>query len=166
MAINPSIRINWDTGEGRLELGDRFSQADALFRSDVLSDIAGQANALYEEACSDLFPGMNARLQRFQNQHRQHQTATLVGQTIKAAKALRNGDVALELGDGRVVVFAATDEDVKICTTPSMAAAIRYAADCPTDCYEKLPSKHDIKKLAKDGVQEGRLVEAGVAQAA
>jgi hypothetical protein len=166
MAINPTVKIDWDGGEGRLDLGTRLKAEDPLFKADVLKDISEQARSFYEDACDEMFPGMEARLQKLKNQRRRHHTASLTGQTIKGATALRNGDVALQLSDGRVFVICAQDEDVAIAESPSMAAAIEYAAECPTDKYEGVPSKKEVAMLLKDGVTAKSLTSAGILVAA
>ena len=162
MAINPTIKINWDGGEGRFDLGSRLKAENPLFKADVLKDISQQARAFYEDACDEMHPGMGARLQRLKNQRRRHQTASLIGQTIKGATALRNGDVALELDDGRVLVICAQHEDVAIKESSSLKEAIEYASECPTDKYEGVPSKKDVTMLLKDGVTVDSLTSAGI----
>lgn len=109
---NPAVIIDWDSGEGRFETGSNLEQENPLFQVDVLGDIKRDVDAAYEDAFDDLYPGQRERTQRKVNQQRRAAAELMVGKTIQAAVPLRNGDLALELSDGTVLVMCTPTEDV------------------------------------------------------
>jgi hypothetical protein len=141
---NPGFIVDWDAGEARLDLGTRLENEHPLFKVDVLGDITSHARRLYESAYDELYPGQRERQQRVLNMERRATTETLVGHTITAAKALRNGDVALELSDGRVLVLCAETTDVHLRTAESIDQVANYAANrCSHDWFVAEPLTED-----------------------
>ena len=93
-----------------------------------------------------------ARGQRFQNERRRTMADGLVGQTIRAATALKNGDVALEVDGGRIVVFCAQGEDVDLREAKTFAEARGYANRvCASDIYTAEPTLEDLALEAERG---------------
>lgn len=146
MAIrkNPAVIVNWDSGEGRFEMGLNLEQEHPLFQVDVLGDIKHDVEAAYEEAFDDLYPGQRGRTQRKVNQQRRAAAEHMVGKTIQAAVPLRNGDLALELSDGSVVVMCTPTEDVWVRQAQSIEQAQAYAnTACPHTWFVDEPTEED-----------------------
>lgn len=47
------LRINWETGEGKVVLPPEFKREDTLFRMDVLKDWREYICEAYAEACKE-----------------------------------------------------------------------------------------------------------------
>lgn len=125
------LRVDWESGEGEVELRGLLDGAPARFRHDVLSDWKQRIDALLDEAEAELHPGREARRlseQRGHNALRRSLCEQLAGQRIEAAEPLVNGDVLLHLQGGRHVVLFARDEDVKLEVVSDLGHARRYAA--------------------------------------
>lgn len=52
------LRIDWETGEGAVDLPERFFNESALFRADVLKDWLGYFVGLYRETIQSDLPDM------------------------------------------------------------------------------------------------------------
>jgi hypothetical protein len=155
MASNPTFRVDWDGGEGRFDMGTRLSEESALFRVDVLGDLVAQAEDAYEKAFEELNPGLAERGQRIKNRSRRLTAETMVGLTITGANPLNNGDVAMSLSDGRVLVFAAQKEDVGIFSVDSIADAEEEGKRrFRGDRYTQEPLQSDEAHAASDASLE------------
>lgn len=138
------LMVDWESGEGRLELGSALAQAHPRLRRDVLLDWKDQIEALLAEAESALQPDQHdveLTQQRLRNQRRRAVCEKIEGQTIRLAEPLVNGDVLLHLADGHVVVIYAYDEDVKLETVDAHRARAHAAKAGTGDYYlrEDLP---------------------------
>lgn len=133
------LRVDWESGEGEVELGGLLDGAPARFRRDVLKDWKQRIDMLLAEAEDALHPGRDAERLRAQHGHnglRRRLCEQLGGQRIEAAEPLVNGDVLLHLQGGRHVVLFARDEDVKLEVVSDLGHARRYAArQAPGDYY-------------------------------
>lgn len=112
-----TLKVDWESGVGRVELEPAFAQAPAGFRRDALADWNDEIESLLQVAVSELEPDRHAeelRLQRERNLRRRLMCERLEGQTIVMAEPMVNGDVMLHLGNGEAVVLYAYDEDVKL----------------------------------------------------
>jgi hypothetical protein len=68
------IRISVDSGEATLCESSKFRKMDALWRADVLKDIIGMAESLYEEAWKECFGPKGER----PNEHKRYEHHELV----------------------------------------------------------------------------------------
>ncbi len=112
-----TLKVDWESGIGRVEVETAFAQAPAGLRRDALRDWTDELDMLLELAVSELEPHRRTeelRLQRERNLRRRLMCERLEGQTIVMAEPLVNGDVMLHLGNGEAVVLYAYDEDVKL----------------------------------------------------
>lgn len=107
MEQNPFITVNWRQHDAKLHLGTVYKRVDPFVQFEVMSDIASKAVKELAKARERLHPGSAARRQLHENARRSHWAEELTGSSIRKAEALRNGHLALELADGRVVVIAA-----------------------------------------------------------
>lgn len=126
----PALTVDWISGEGNVELGERLAAASPSFRRDVLADWKGEIDALSNEADAALNPDkreQQERDQRTQNSRRRQLCERLSGQTILHAEPLVNGDVLLHLVSGKTVVLYARHEDVKFDVVADAAHARRHA---------------------------------------
>ena len=138
MDQNPALQIDWESGEGRLQLGDDFAKAPLHFRRDVLVDWKGEIEHLLGAVEADLHPQKRleqASQQRIQNRRRRSICERLTGRTIRVAEPLDNGDVLLHLGDGTAVVIYAHHEDVKLQNVEDIGQVRRPAAQANTGDY-------------------------------
>ena len=143
----PAVSVDWVSGEGDVDLGERLAEAPAGFRRDVLSDWKDRIDALLKEAEAELHPErqeQQAKAQRLDNSRRRRLCERLSGQAILLAEPLVNGDVLLHLVSGKTVVLYARNEDVKIDTVADAAHARRYAKQDGTgDWYVREDAQED-----------------------
>jgi hypothetical protein len=126
----PALTVDWVSGEGDIDLGERLANAAPGFRRDVLADWQDQIELLRNEAEAELYPErreQQVRDQRAQNSRRRQLCERLSGQSIVLAEPLVNGDVLLHLQSGHAVVLYARHEDVKIDVVEDAAHARRHA---------------------------------------
>jgi hypothetical protein len=155
MAKNPTFRVDWHGGEGRLDIGTRLGEQNALFKVDVIGDLVSQAETAYGAALDELSPGTRVRSQRQKNMRRRLTAESMVGLSIESAKSLHNGDVALGLSDGRVLVFAAEKDDVEIFVAENILDAEAYAKTCIRgDKYVEEPQEADKAFAGEDARDE------------
>jgi hypothetical protein len=109
MSLRPSIKIDWDGGEASFHPGERLLHEDPIFQIDVLDDISLDVIAYKESALNAAFPGLQERWQRQRNGRRREIADSLMGETIRFAKALPDGSVMLQVASGRTVLFRATE---------------------------------------------------------
>jgi hypothetical protein len=117
--------VDWDSGEGDLQLGRRLAAAAPRFRYDVLADWRDRIDLLRDEAAAQADPDKRERelqRQREQNARRRELCEQLSGVTIAMAEPLVNGDVLLHLASGQTVVLYARLDRVA-----DAAHARRYA---------------------------------------
>lgn len=139
-----ALTVDWESGEGRVEIGTALAQAHPRLRRDVLADWKDEIEALLAEAEGALKPDQqDAELvrQRERNQRRRLMCETLEGRTIRLAEPLVNGDVLLHLSNGTAVVLYAYDEDVKLEAVEADRARLHAAKAGTGDYYvrEDLP---------------------------
>ena len=139
-----TLSVDWESGEGRLVLGDSLAQAHARLRRDVLADWRDEIEHLLAEAEAALQPDQHdveLAQQRQRNLRRRLVCERLQGQTIHLAEPLVNGDVLLHFADGSAVVLYAYDEDVKLEAVDAMRARVHAARAGTGDYYlrEDLP---------------------------
>lgn len=135
MSDAPTLEMDWDSGEGRLQMGDRLARAPAGLRRDVLNDWKVEIDALLLAAEHELSPDstrLRLQTQRIQNTRRRMLCERLTGMTIEAAEPLVNGDVLLHLAGGRCLVLFARDEDVKLDVVNNVDHARSYAEKAGT----------------------------------
>ena len=126
----PALTVDWVSGEGGIDLGERLANAAPGFRRDVLSDWRNQIDSLCSEAEAELHPErreQQVRDQRAQNSRRRLLCERLSGESIVLAEPLVNGDVLLHLASGRAVVLYARHEDVKVDVVEDASHARRHA---------------------------------------
>lgn len=126
----PLLKVDWDSGEGRLEMGEALARAPAALRLDVLNDWKVELDALLQATEQELSPDRvkkKLQAQRVQNTRRRMLCERLAGMTIRAAEPLVNGDVLLHLSNGRCLVLFARDEDVKLDVVNDVEHARRFA---------------------------------------
>ena len=69
--------------------------------------------------------------------------------TVVAAKCLKNGDIAIELDDGKVLVFLAQEGPVEVQHCASLAAAEEYAAAMASSGkYLEEATQEDLERVA------------------
>lgn len=132
------LTVDWQSGEGALELGDLLESAPLAFRRDVLADWQAQIGVLLAQAQAQLYPEDREELVRRQRLHnglRRELCEGLGGQRIELAEPLVNGDVLLHLQGGSRVVFYAHREDVKVEVVANAAEARSLAAADATGDY-------------------------------
>ena len=150
MEQDPIITVNWERGDADFHLGKRLKRlGDPVLKVDLLSDIANDAARELEIAEEELHPGLAESRQRARNTVRRHWANAIVGSTVDATECLQNGDLALILGDGRVIVVAAapsvdiiafdTIEKVRECV--GKADGTRYT-DLVTDADRAILGDH------------------------
>lgn len=148
----PLLKVDWESGEGRLEMGEELARAPAALRLDVLKDWKVELDALLQATEHELSPDRakkKLQAQRIQNTRRRILCERLAGMTVSAAEPLVNGDVLLHLGNGRCVVVFARDEDVKLDVVNDVEHARRFADKAGTgDHY-----------LREDPVEQKTLLE-------
>lgn len=142
---NPSISIDWDAGEGSLELGTRLEREHPLFKVDVLSDIKYQADMAYQAAFEELMPGQQGRQQREQNLQRRIAVESLVGLTVTAAQPLINGHVVIQWSNGTVTVLCADNSDVNLRAADSIEEAAAFVGEHFGDKYTAEPTPEDLE---------------------
>ena len=126
----PTLKVDWESGEGHLDMGERLSRAPAGLRLDVLKDWKVELDALLQATEHELSPDHAKRRlqsQRVQNTRRRMLCERLAGLTIRAAEPLVNGDILLHLSNGRCLVLFARDEDVKLDIVNDIERARRFA---------------------------------------
>ncbi len=57
------LRVDWNAGEGSIELPAKFLRESALFRADVLKDWIEQLAAIYNQTAGNDLPEMLERMQ-------------------------------------------------------------------------------------------------------
>jgi hypothetical protein len=127
----PTLCVDWESGAGTVELGNRLENAPPRLRWDVLMDWRLQIDHLLIEADRALHPehrSLQTQVRYDQNARRRLVCEQLSGQTVVCAEPLINGDVLLHLRGGRHVVVYAHDEDVKLEVATSAAHVRRHAA--------------------------------------
>ena len=139
-----TLSVDWESGEGRLDIGTLLAQAHPRLRRDVLADWKDEIERLLAEAEAALQPDRHdAELaqQRQRNLRRRRVCDALEGQTLQMAEPLVNGDVLLHLSDGHAVVLYAYDEDVKLEAVDAQRARVHAAQAGTGDYYvrEDLP---------------------------
>ena len=138
MSHAPALHVDWESGEGRIHLGE-LAQAPARFRRDVLVDWKGEIEHLLGAVEADLHPEKQREQtgdQRAQNRRRRLLCERLSGATIQLAEPLVNGDVLLHLADGSAIVLFARGEDVKLQRIDDPADARLHASRAGTgDLY-------------------------------
>ncbi|WKB52377.1 hypothetical protein [Eleftheria terrae] len=146
MTVVPvQLTLDWESGEGRIEVDAAFSATHARFRRDVLADWQDEIALLIEQAEAELDPGraeQEIAEQRQRNLQRRRLCEELAGLTIELAEPLVNGDVLLHLSDGHSVVLYAYEEDVKLESVDPGRARLHAQKACAGDVYvrEDLPS--------------------------
>ncbi|MCW7538664.1 hypothetical protein OOT46_12505 [Aquabacterium sp. A7-Y] len=139
MTVVPVVlKLDWESGEGRVEVGEAFAEAHARFRRDVLADWKDEIERLLQQAEDALDPqraDQEIAEQRQRNLQRRRLCEELGGQTIKLAEPLVNGDVLMHLSDGRSVVLYAYDEDVKLERVDPLRARLHAQKACAGDVY-------------------------------
>ncbi|WP_119156941.1 hypothetical protein [Caldimonas tepidiphila] len=126
----PTLKVDWESGEGHLEMGERLARAPAGLRLDVLKDWKVELDALLQATEHELSPDRAKRklqAQHIQNTRRRMLCERLTGLTIRSAEPLVNGDVLLHLSNGRCIVLFARDEDVKLDVVSDVEHARRFA---------------------------------------
>lgn len=139
-----TLSVDWESGEGRLDIGAPLTQAHPRLRRDVLADWKDEIERLLAEAEAALRPDQHdveLQQQRQRNLRRRQVCDRLEGQTIRMAEPLVNGDVLLHLPDGEAVVLYAYDEDVKLEAVDAQRARAHAAQAGTGDYYvrEDLP---------------------------
>lgn len=159
MAKNPTIHIDWNAGEATLDIGTRLQMEDPLFKLDAIGDILEQTQDAYDQAHDQMYPGLQDRQQRFQNARRRLGAESLTGKTIHSAFALANGDLALDLGEGTVLVVCTDKGGVDIRVGPSLAQATEYAKDQVhgASYYTDEPSAREIANIAAQDLRNEAL---------
>lgn len=135
MNEEPTLNVDWESGEGRLQMGERLGRAPAGLRQDVLNDWKVEIEALLRATEHELAPDrpqVRLQSQRIQNTRRRMLCERLAGMTIEMAEPLVNGDVLLHLSNGRSLVLFARDEDVKLDVVNDVDHARRYAEKAGT----------------------------------
>ncbi|MCM5679514.1 hypothetical protein M8A51_08215 [Schlegelella sp. S2-27] len=139
-----TLSVDWESGEGRLDIGTLLAQAHPRLRRDVLADWKDEIERLLAEAQTALQPDQHdveLVQQRQRNLRRRLVCEKLEEQSIRMAEPLVNGDVLLHLSDGQAVVLYAYDEDVKLEAVDAQRARA-HAAEAGTGDYyvrEDLP---------------------------
>jgi hypothetical protein len=138
MSEAPALKVDWESGEGRVEIGERLRNAPARLRYDVLADWKDEIESLLRDAETQLHPEkrhLQVHYQRANNLRRRALCERLSGHTIEMAEPLVNGDVLLHLRSGRSVVLYAFHEDIKLDVVNDVRHARRYAAQSNTGDY-------------------------------
>lgn len=133
-----ALTIDWESGEGGVQLGTAFDKSPARFRYDVLADWKDQIDRLFATVEAELYPDkrdQRAHYQRAQNTRRRELCERLAGHTVELAEPLVNGDVLLHLRGGKTVVLYANNEDVKVDVVADVAHARRFASRDGTGDY-------------------------------
>ena len=138
MSEAPALKVDWESGEGDLDLGERLRNAPARLRYDVLADWKDEIDLLFRDAEAELYPekrDLQVEYQRANNLRRRALCERLSGHTVEMAEPLVNGDVLLHLQAGRTVVLYAFHEDIKLDVVTDVRHARRYAAQSNTGDY-------------------------------
>lgn len=149
MQRDPSITIDWDLEEVQLHLGARLKRLAPITKVDLIGDIAGMAHQELLKAKEELSPGLAQRAQRHENARRTYWAKELTGKSIKAAHALKTGHLALELEDGRVVVFCHEEESIDVQVCSSIEAALSEDRH-DGGRYTEQPSEEDMALAPQD----------------
>lgn len=155
------LTVDWQSGEGALELGDLLEAAPLAFRRDVLADWQAQIGMLLAQVQAQLHPEDREELVRRQRLHnglRRELCEGLGGQRIELAEPLVNGDILLHLQGGSRVVFYAHREDVKVEVVANAAEARSLAAaDATGDYYlRESASRHAEQCVGEASQRSGR----------
>lgn len=126
MSINPKLNVDWNSAEGRIDLGERFNEQNNIFKVDVLSDWHGQLTELLAAAKEELYPGLADAIRLEENQARRIECEALAGFFIERATVVPTGHICLELSGGRVLVVAARGP-VQLVEVPAVEGVIRAA---------------------------------------
>lgn len=118
----PSLDIDWEAGEGSVDLGEQFLEQPPLFQLDVLSDWLEDLTELRAEAFEATFPGQEQIEREQANLRRRLAMETLVGQTITSAQLLSTGHVVMVLSNGATVALVA-DTPLSLVPVASVEAA-------------------------------------------
>ena len=133
----PALRVDWETGEGEIDLG-RLAQMPAAFRRDVLRDWQRHIEQALFRAEDELQPDKRMDAlhdQRFQNARRRAMCERLSGAEVLLAEPLVNGDVLLHLRGGDTVDMFARQEHVQINVVRHADRARHYATTDTTGDY-------------------------------
>ena len=135
------LTVDWESGEGGVDIGSLLDEVAPRIRRDVLADWKARIDQLHAQAEAQLEPDLHERLahavrrQCSYNGVRRLLCERLGGQQISMAEPLVNGDVLLHLGNGKTVVLYARHEDVKVAVVPDVTHARRLAAADATGDY-------------------------------
>ncbi|AKJ28094.1 hypothetical protein [Caldimonas brevitalea] len=138
VVVPAALTVDWESGEGRLQLSEELAKAPARFRADVLADWKDELERLLAAAEAALEPRKQEQeiaRQRQRNQQRRRLCEELAGQTVELAEPLVNGDVMLHLANGSALVLYAYDEDVKLETVDPVRARLHAQKGCAGDTY-------------------------------
>jgi hypothetical protein len=139
-----ALKLDWESGEGSMDLPEELASAPERFQLDVLNDWKHDLLAQIARLEASLHPERaNERLQRQRrrNANRRQLCERLSGLRVEMAEPLSNGDVMLHLSNGRSLVLYAYNEDVKLEVVLPARAREHAAQDNTGDYYlrEDLP---------------------------